>query len=333
MSKFKKIDKEFLLTDSTENCYGFRLLTSGYLMSEYRKNPIGYYMHGTGKDNSREQGVLVKWEDLRMDGDKVFGKPCINLSHNRGERTVDEIESGFLNAASCGHFVVLEISDKPEDYLPNQKGVSVSKWFNRECSLVDIPGNFNALTELFDKDDLPITLENLTDLKPQNLNMIQIILSASQLQLLNLKADSDAPAVDSALTDLIAKAAKVDAITAEKKTAEDALAEFKNKATEKEVKDLIAGGLTAKKYTKEVGEKLERQFAGKPVELKDLVDAMPAYIPITEKLTGDKGEDFKDKTWEELDKAGLLPDLKANNPEVFKEMYKKEFKKEYVEPK
>jgi hypothetical protein len=59
-------------------------------MDEFQKNPIGYYMHLRDK-----QGVLVKWEDLRMDGDKVFGKPCINLSHPRGERTVDEVESGF----------------------------------------------------------------------------------------------------------------------------------------------------------------------------------------------------------------------------------------------
>lgn len=303
-------------------------------MSEYKKNPIGYYMHGTGKDNSREQGVLVKWEDLRMDGDKVFGKPCINLSHNRGERTVDEIESGFLNAASCGHFVVLEISDKPEDYLPNQKGVSVSKWFNRECSLVDIPGNFNALTELFDKDDLPITLENLSDLKPQNLNMKQIILTAEHLSLLSLKAETaDTAAVETSIKDLVAKAAKVDILTTEKKTAEDALDAFKKTVTEKEVKDIVAGGLAAKKFTKEVSDKLEKQFAGKPVELKDLVDAMPAYIPITEKLVGDKADDLAKQSWAELDKAGKLTDLKAKNPEAFKEKYKEEFKKEYVEPK
>jgi len=97
MSKFKKIDKEYKLTDSTVNSYGFRLLTSGYLMSEYQKNPIGYYMH---KD--RDNGVLVKWEDLRKEGDYVWGKPCINLSHERGQRTVDEIESGFLNARIPG---------------------------------------------------------------------------------------------------------------------------------------------------------------------------------------------------------------------------------------
>jgi hypothetical protein len=109
MDKFKKIDKDFLLTDSSLNSYSYRLLTSGYLMDEFKKNPIGYYLHADpdNTEYTRKDGVLVKWEDIRKDGDNVYGKPCINLSHPRGQKTVDEIESGFLNAASMGHFVVI----------------------------------------------------------------------------------------------------------------------------------------------------------------------------------------------------------------------------------
>ena len=151
---FKKIAKEFLLTDSSLNTYSYRLLTSGYLLDEFKKNPIGYYMHGT-LEFPREQGVLVKWDDLRQDGDKVYGKPCINLEHPRGERTVREIENGFLNAASVGKIVAVEISTNQADYLPTQEGPTVTKWFNRECSLVDIPGNYNALTDLVDENDFP----------------------------------------------------------------------------------------------------------------------------------------------------------------------------------
>ena len=216
MEKFKKIDKDFLLTDSSVNTYGYRLLTSGYLMDEFKKNPIGFYMH------KRDDGVLVKWTDLRHDGDNVFGKPCINLAHPRGPQTVDEVENGFLNAASCGHFVVLGVSEKPEDYLSGQTGPSVDKWFNRECSLVDIPGNFNALNQLFDENDNPLSLENLSDLKPQNLKMKQIFLTPAQIQLMNLKADADATAVETTIQDLVAKAAKVDVLSAQLVTASTA---------------------------------------------------------------------------------------------------------------
>jgi len=42
--KTKKIDREFILSDSSVNVYGFRLLTSGYQIDEYKKNPIGYHI-------------------------------------------------------------------------------------------------------------------------------------------------------------------------------------------------------------------------------------------------------------------------------------------------
>jgi hypothetical protein len=110
--------------------------------------------------HDRESGVVLKWEDLRIKGDVVFGKPVINLSHPRAQQTIDEVENGFLNAASVGHIVVLEWTDEATFKLPNQEGPTVTKWFNRECSLVDIPGNFNSYS-LFDKADNPISLAAL----------------------------------------------------------------------------------------------------------------------------------------------------------------------------
>jgi hypothetical protein len=102
--KFKKIDRQYVLSDSSVNEYGFRLLTSGYELATFQKNPIGYYMH------RREDGIVLKWEDLHVEDDKVVGMPVINLSNGRGEQTCDEAENGFLNAASVGHIVVVEYS-------------------------------------------------------------------------------------------------------------------------------------------------------------------------------------------------------------------------------
>lgn len=100
MSKFKKIDKEFCLTDNSVNVYGYRLLTAGLDLAQYKKNPIGFLMH------DREGGVIVKWEDLRIEADKLFGKPVINLSHPKGEDIAAQVEAGFINAASMGKIVV-----------------------------------------------------------------------------------------------------------------------------------------------------------------------------------------------------------------------------------
>lgn len=59
-TSFKKIDREFVLSDSTKNVYGFRLKTDGYQIDEFKKSPIGFYNH------LDDDGVLVRWDDLRI---------------------------------------------------------------------------------------------------------------------------------------------------------------------------------------------------------------------------------------------------------------------------
>ncbi|MFT3750958.1 MAG: hypothetical protein QM768_21775 [Agriterribacter sp.] len=326
--KFKKINKEFLLTDSTLNSYSYRLLTSGYDLAAFKKNPIGYYMHGT-EEFPREMGVLVKWEDLRAEGDNVYGKPCINLTHPRGPRTVDEIESGFLNAASVGHIVALGISYKPEDYLPDQKGPTVSKWFNREASLVDVPGNYNALTDLVDENDMPL---NLADFNIQKIHMKQIFINPAQLALMNLKADAEQSAVDAALTDLVAKAGKVDGLEKDlnaEKLKVTGLETQINAANEKAVTDLLAQAVKETRCTQEFANLIATSHKGKVEDVKAIIATMKPYAPIVSQLNA--GDDTNvGKTWEELDREGKLEDLKAKNPGAFKALFKQRFNAEYT---
>ncbi|MNF83476.1 hypothetical protein D3C84_658010 [compost metagenome] len=141
-NKFKKIDKEFCLTDNSVNVYKYRLLTEGLDLAQYKKNPIGFLMH------DREGGVLVKWEDFRTEGDRLYGKPVINLSHPKGEDIATQVENGFINAASCGKIICLAASDDPKLRLEGQTGPTVTKWFPREISFVDIPGKHNSLANL-----------------------------------------------------------------------------------------------------------------------------------------------------------------------------------------
>jgi hypothetical protein len=200
-----------------------------------------------------------------------------------------------------------------------------------------VPGNFNALTDLVDKNEMPI---NLTDFKnPQIIKMKQVFLTPAQLTLMNLKADADQSTIDQAFSDLAAQAGKVPQLTAdlsiantEKTTAVNDLAAFKKTATEQKVKDLVAGAIADKKITKEVGEKLSKTFEGKPEELKDLIDAMPKYQSVSETLSDNQKkvtEENQKKTWDELDKAGKLPALKASDPDLFKAKYKEKFSQEY----
>lgn len=313
MSKVQKIDREFMITDSSVNCYGFRLLTEGYLLAEYQKNPIGYNMH------LRDSGVLLKWEDFRVDGDKVFAKPVINLSNARGQQTVDEIENGFLNAASVGHIVVLEISEDPALKLPNQQGPTVTKWFNRECSLVDIGGNFNAVA-LYDSQDNVI--KNLADFSKNKLPLMnEIKLTPAQLAQLNLKADADSTLVAQALTDLVAKAGKADKL-------QEQLDNLTKQAKEKQVADLVASGLKDKKLTIALADKLKASYAGNPEGLKDLIDAMPVYTSVADKVGGNttgndkRIADLSAKSYSDLMATGESEILAKLAPEVWNEKVK-----------
>jgi len=140
---FKKINKEFCLTDDSVNCYGYRLLTAGLQLDKF-KPAIGFFMH------ERNAGVAVKWVDFRTDGDKVFAKPLIN--QERYPNLAPQIEEGFYAAASVGNIVALEISNEENLKIEGQTGPTVTKWYPREVSIVDIPGNYNAVTQT--EDDL-----------------------------------------------------------------------------------------------------------------------------------------------------------------------------------
>ncbi|MBT1702950.1 phage protease [Chryseosolibacter indicus] len=311
MSKFKKIDKEFVLTDSSVNCYGFRLLTSGYLIDEYKKNPIGYAMH------KRDDGVLVRWEDLRLEGDTVYAKPVINLSHIHGQRTVDEIENGFLNAASVGHIVVLETSEEASLKLDGQTGPTITKWYNRECSLVDVPGNYNALKQLYDSDDQLINnLSDFSKTKFQNDNMNKIFFTGTQLSAMNLRAEANETEVATAFNDLVAKAAKADGL---QKQLNDLHAQV---STDK-VKGILSAALAANKITKELSDKLEIDYKNNPDGLKNLVDAMPAYKPVVDSLKDSADgkakriADLSAKSFDDLMSTGESAELQKLAPEVW----------------
>jgi hypothetical protein len=324
--KFKKIEKEFCLTDDSVNVYGYRLLTSGLLLDEVKKNPIGFKMH------ERDKGVVVRWEDFRLSDDKVYAKPVINLSHPQGETIVSEIENGFLNAASVGRIVCLDASDDKELMLPGQTGLTITEWFPREISLVDIPGNYNALANLFDINDNELDLADFV--KPKNNNMKKIILSTAMLGLLCLSDASSDDDANKALEDLMDKANKVpglekdladksEALTAKEKEIKD----LKAAGVVKEVSDLLAKGKADKKLTEEVAKNLATSFAENPTGLKNLIDAMPAQTLVTEQL-GDDAKNlaaFEGKKWDDLYAANELEGVRTKFPDLYEKLRKEKF--------
>lgn len=259
----KKIDKQFTLSDSSLTTDSIRFLTSGYQIKEYARNPIGFYL------SRRDSGVFVRWTDLQIDGDRVLGKPIVNESFPGAQGLIDSIEGGFLNAAQMGHYVVMETSNDPKLKLPGQKGPTVTKWFNRECSIMDIPNNINALA-MYAKDGHQIKLKDLMS-----------------------EAEREAEAV----------------LYPEKPRQDKSVSKLLEEAYNEQ---LINATLLVK---------LKRDWQNNPDGLNDLLNDFRKR----------RMQGLQVRTWEELDRAGLLPELKRTNYLAFKYKFREKFGTEYTE--
>ena len=307
----QKIDKEYCLTDNSVNVYGYRCLTEGFQMDRF-KPAIGLLMH------NRERGVAVKWEDLRLDGDKLFGKPVINTT--AFPDLAQQIEDGFYDGASCGKIVALAWSDEPDMKLPGQTGITVTEWFPREISIVDIPGNYNALANLYDEADN--VLMDLSDNKQHIINnqnqtqMPDLNLTTEHKKLLDLKDDATTEHVGVVLADLVDKAKRTD-------KAEKDLLDLKAETTGKEVEAILTQGMTDRKVTKDLSDKLRVTYAGNPTGLKDLVDGMHAQVILVgSEVAGEIPEKYVGKSFNDLYLSNDLADVKKNYPDFYKTLVK-----------
>lgn len=317
------------MTDDSVNVYGYRLLTSGFLIDRVKKNPIGYVMH------NRDGGVVLRWEDFRVEGDKVFAKPVINLAHPRGEQTADEVENGFLNAASVGRIVALEASDSPDLMLEGQTGVTVTKWYCKEISLVDVPGNDNALAELYDDQDNLLNLADLSDLLiPKSDNMSKLLVAAPVLAALNLSDKSSQEEFDNAIADLADRAAKADkaiadladmtAVNTQLKTQNDQLLADQKAA---KVASLIDKGKADKKLTEKLATTLADQYKDNPEGLEAVLADMTPVVSVTEQIKegGDLG-DYAGQTWDDLYRADKLEEVRQKHPDLYEKLKNEKFK-------
>ena len=204
-----------------------------------------------------------------------------------------------------------------------------------DAEAIDIPASAKSDKEVWQ-------LYNQTFTNKININnMKTITLTADQLGKLNLKAESHPADINTAIDSLIAKAARVDELTGKlniaetaKNTAETALSTLKKESCEKEVTAILAGAVKEMKMTKALSEKLKIDYAENPTGLKALVDSMPVYSSITEKIDEENDASelkaLTDKTYTDLDKSGQLARLKELSLDAFKAKFKKQFGKEYT---
>ena len=130
------MNKTFVISDESKNSYDLRIITSGIDTTRFLKNPVMFYMH------DRTLGVIGRWENLRIEGVRLLADPVFDESDELAVKIKRKVESGFIKSASIG----ISIDEK------NIQDGIVYSCSLKECSIVDIPSNENALA-LYDKDD------------------------------------------------------------------------------------------------------------------------------------------------------------------------------------
>lgn len=324
--------KTFIVSDETVNEYGFRVLTSGIRTERFEANPVMFYNH------EREDGVIGKWLNITKEGTQLKAEPELDKEDDGlGAKISGKLERGFIRAASIG-FSIISLSEDPALMLPGQTLPTVTECELVEISIVDLPGNKNALA-LYDRDGKAIELKGGADLQlffQSNNNTSMLKLTAKTITALKLSDNATAEQIEAAVELALSESSQ---LKSELKTLKDAQAAEKTAR----VKQLCADALAAKKITadevkdfEELGNTnlamLEKQLSKlqapnlpsgsiKPGDGKQPASAGGAKS--LRDLAGDKGLRDLEKT-----NSKLVLRIKREDPELYKELYVAAYNKE-----
>lgn len=130
-------DLEFVLSDETVDRMGDVVSADGWVLSNFRKNPIALFGH----NNSFPVGT---WSNIRVEGAKLIAR--LNLASRGTSERIDElialVEQGILRAVSVGF---IPLKEEPIDDKRPSDGTRYLKQELLECSLVSVPTNPAAI--------------------------------------------------------------------------------------------------------------------------------------------------------------------------------------------
>jgi hypothetical protein len=333
------------------------VLTTGGDMSQYVNNPIMLWMHLRATGNSKDQILpLGRCVDIKIEGDQITCYLEFDETDPFAMQIYNKYENGTLNMLSLGAKPI-EISNDPELMLPGQLGPTVTKWLWVETSCVDIGGNPDAFgCQLYDADDNKIEMasltpegmialyDNLQNTIKSDMKIITLNAASASAILLHLKLNETATEVDvqKAVADLVQLSldretqiqtliTEKESLTAAKTKAEQDLANSIKLATTNKIIALVDTAIAEKKILPGQKETYIKLATADFDNTKAALDAITPTKTIAQAVGEGKaaGGDYTALSWNDLDKAGKLTKLKAENFELFKEKFAERFGKEY----
>ena len=316
--------KKLIWTDEALNCYGFWVLTSGIDMGRFSKNPIMLFNHHRSWEGKTDEILPIgKWQNWAVGKDGVMtAEPVFDTKDPFAAKIAAKVEGGFLSACSIG-IRIIEVSEDPKYLKPGQMRPTVIKCELREVSVVDIPANPNAAgIVLYDENDKVITLSDGGDFGPlrliNNQNTIQMKQIALKLGLPETATEAEVVAK------IDANASQAAALKTERDKAVAELKEFKDKAAaarQKEAADLIDNALKEGRIDAAQKTVYEKLFAADHDSAKAALQALPARQPLGGRAAGEDSSSLAKMSWDEIDKAGRLKELKEKYPELYEQKF------------
>lgn len=314
--------KTFILHDESVNTYGFRMLTSGVNLDEFRKNPVMLLNHN---DYSLPIG---RWENIRIVGGKILADAVFDEKDERAAEVMRKVDNDFIRMASIGAWPPEEKSDAYSLMLPGQRYPTVTKWTVREASIVTIGANHNALA-FYDKStqeviDLTVAgaIVRLMDNSPKILNMSLLT------QKLNLHDTANESEIVSAVQNLMDDNAR---LKSENKTLTDVIDKAnadRDAANKAEAVRLVDAAILTGKLDAKAKDATLAMFDKDFDNAKAMLEAIPERQSIARQINSTGATnlaDLKGKSWDELDKANKLTELKDKAPEIYAEKFKERF--------
>lgn len=319
--------RSFILHDETLNTHGFRMLTSGANLEEFRKNPVMLLNHN---DWSMPIG---RWDNIRVENGKILADPVFDEQDPVGREVKRKVDGDFVRMASIGAWPPDEVNDAIELKLPGQQRPTVTRWTVREASIVTIGGNHNALAfydrqsgQLIDISDNSNVIKLFDKMNNQSNKSMKILTGI--LNLADTATENDvAAAIRLVMSDR-------DRLKTENTTLQQRIDEVNNAAKQARTAEAISlvdeaikdGRLEAK-----AKDSYLKLFDTDFDNAKTTLGAIPKRASIAAQIDSAAGQsatelaDLKGKSWEDLDRAGKLVILRDKYPDLYAEKFEARF--------
>lgn len=306
-----------VISDESVNEYGNVILTEGIDTSQFERNPVMFYMH-------ERRNVIGRWENVRKENKKLLADAVFDDSTPLGLQVKNQVEKGFLRSAS-GNFQIIN-----RDVI---NGVdTITECSLLEVSIVDIPGNNNAL-KLYRKNGCDyLCLVNDENVENLRASIIEILgldpdvsdgVILSEIETLKNSIDDTASRVNDAITKgfIDDKSRKdLENMARNSPRAFESFIRIEENNRKKTVLNLIDKAIADKRIS--FAQKELYSLVGEKCGFYTL-DKLLASTPIQLKLSSLIGRD-KYEGWTLADFRHYAPEVIKNNPGLYRKLLERE---------